>query len=249
MTIGPVEYIIVGFPGNKFTGEIAPELMALVESETIRVLDLIFIGKDADGSVVSFEIDELDALAGFGELDADVGGLISPEDVEYAAAALEPNSSAALLIWEDVWASRFAEAVRRANGVLLEGARIPHELIAPILADLLPAVCAISKRERRHAEKATNRSDGGSHDCGGWNCRSRRWSHGQQAGPSPGPTGRRSSGSSPRSGTGAGGCPRSHRTAHPTGRAEGLRRPDRGGVRGAEGQASGLGVPLQQRTR
>ena len=140
MTIGPVEYIVVGFPGNKFTGEIAPELIALVDSATVRILDLIFIGKDADGSVVSFEIDELDALAGFADLDADVGGLIGPEDIEYVAGALEPNSSAALLIWEDLWAAPFAEAVRRANGVLLEGARIPHELIAPALADLPSAV-------------------------------------------------------------------------------------------------------------
>src|ERR1022692_1683553 len=140
MTIGPVEYIIVGFPGNKFTGEIAPELIALVESGTVRVLDLIFIGKDTDGSVVSFEIDELDVLAGFTGLEGEVGGLISPEDIEYVAAALEPNSSAALLIWEDVWATPFAEAVRRSKGALLEGARMPHELIAPILADLPPAV-------------------------------------------------------------------------------------------------------------
>ncbi len=140
MTIGPVEYIIVGFPGNKFTGEIAPELIALVESGTVRVLDLIFIGKDTDGSIVSFEIDELDELVGFGGLEGEVGGLISPEDIEYAADALEPNSSAALLIWEDVWAAPFAEAVRRSNGVLLEGARMPHELIAPLLADLPPAV-------------------------------------------------------------------------------------------------------------
>ena len=140
MTIGPVEYIIVGFPGNKFSGEIAPELVALVESGTVRILDLIFIGKDADGSVVAFEIDELDAVAGFDRLDGDVGGLISPADIEYAAAALEPNSSAALLIWEDVWATRFAEAVRSANGIVLEGARIPHELIAPALADLAAAV-------------------------------------------------------------------------------------------------------------
>ena len=78
MPTGPVEYIIVGFPGNKFTGEIAPELIALVDSGTVRILDLIFIGKDADGSVVSFEIDELDSVAGFEGLDADVGGLISP---------------------------------------------------------------------------------------------------------------------------------------------------------------------------
>jgi Family of unknown function (DUF6325) len=140
MTIGPVEYIIVGFPGNQFNGQIAPELVDLVESGTIRILDLIFIGKDADGSVVAFEIDELDAAAGFSGLDGDVGGLISPADIEYAAAALEPNSSAALLIWEDVWATRFAEAVRKSGGVLLEGARMPHEIIEPLLADLPAAV-------------------------------------------------------------------------------------------------------------
>ena len=140
MAIGPVEYIIVGFPGNEFNGEIAPELVALVESGTIRILDLIFIGKDADGSVIAFEIDELDAAVGFDRLPGEVGGLISPADIEYAAAALEPDSSAALLIWEDVWATRFAEAVRNSNGILLEGARIPHELIAPALAELPAAV-------------------------------------------------------------------------------------------------------------
>jgi hypothetical protein len=140
IAMGPVEYIIVGFPGNKFNGKIAPELEALVESGTIRILDLIFIGKDADGSVVNVEIDQLDALAGFAGLDADVGGLISPEDIEYVAEALEPNSSAGLLIWEDLWAAPFADAVRRSDGVLLEGARIPPELIAPALADLPPAV-------------------------------------------------------------------------------------------------------------
>jgi hypothetical protein len=88
----------------------------------------------------SFEIDELDAAAGFGGLDGEAGGLISPQDIEYAAAALEPDSSAALLIWEDVWAARFAEAVRNSDGILLEGARIPHELIAPLLDDLPQAV-------------------------------------------------------------------------------------------------------------
>jgi len=140
MTIGPVEYIIVGFPGNQFNGKIAPELIALVESETVRILDLIFIGKDAAGDVVSFEIDDLDALAGFGDLDGEVGGLIGPEDIEFAAAQLEPNSSAALLIWEDRWAAPFAQAVRDSGGVLLQGARIPHELIEPALSALPTAV-------------------------------------------------------------------------------------------------------------
>ena len=140
MTIGPVEYIIVGFPGNEFNGKIAPELIALVESGTVRILDLIFIGKDGDGNVVSFEIDDLDALAGFADLDGEVGGLIGAEDIEFAAGQLEPNSSAALLIWEDLWAAPFARAVRDSGGVLLEGARIPHELIEPALSALPPAV-------------------------------------------------------------------------------------------------------------
>jgi len=140
MTIGPVEYIVVGFPGNQFNGKIAPELIALVESGTVRVLDLIFIGKDADGSVLSFEIDDLDEVLGFAALDGEVGGLIGPEDIEFVAAQLEPNSSAALLIWEDVWAAPFAKAVLDSGGVLLEGARIPHELIDPALSALPQAV-------------------------------------------------------------------------------------------------------------
>ena len=74
MTIGPVEYIVVAFPGNEFNGEIAPELIALVEAGTVRILDLIFVGKDVDGSVVAFEIDELGEAAGFGGLEGDVGG-------------------------------------------------------------------------------------------------------------------------------------------------------------------------------
>jgi Family of unknown function (DUF6325) len=140
MTTGPVEYIIVGFPGNRFNGKIGPELIALVESGTVRILDLIFISKDADGSVVIVEIDELDELAGFGGLDADVGGLISDADIEFAASQLEPDSSAGLLIWEDLWAAPFADAVRNSGGVLLQGARIPRELIEPALTALPPAV-------------------------------------------------------------------------------------------------------------
>ena len=138
MGIGPVEYIIVGFPGNKFNGRIAPELIALVESGTVNVLDLIFIGKDADGNVLSFEIDELDEAIGFANLDGEVGGLISPEDIEFVADQLEPDSSAALLIWEDVWATPFASAVLESGGVLLQGARIPHDVITSAL-DALPS--------------------------------------------------------------------------------------------------------------
>jgi hypothetical protein len=140
MTVGPIEYIVVGFPGNKFTGEIAPELIALVKSGTVRVLDLIFIGKDDDGSVLAFEIDELTGADAFNELEGEFGGLIGPADIEFVASKLAPGNSAALLLWEDVWATPFAEAVRNSGGVLLEGARIPHELIEPALSALPQAV-------------------------------------------------------------------------------------------------------------
>jgi hypothetical protein len=140
MTLGPVEYIIVGFPGNKFTGDIAPELIALVESGTVRILDLIFIGKDEDGNVLAFEIDELEGVDAFDELQGEVGGLIGPADIEFVASKLEAGSSAALLLWEDVWAGPFAKALRDSGGILLEGARIPHELIEPALTALPQAV-------------------------------------------------------------------------------------------------------------
>jgi hypothetical protein len=138
--MGPVEYIVVSFPGNRFNGQIAPELLALVESGTVRILDLIFIGKDAEGEVLAFEIDELGDLAGFDQLPGEVGGLIGPEDVAFVGAQLEPDSSAALLIWEDVWAAPFASAVLASGGVVLQGARIPHDVIESALDALPPAV-------------------------------------------------------------------------------------------------------------
>ncbi len=139
MTIGPVEYIIVGFPGNKFNGEIAPELAKLVDSDTIRVLDLVFIMKDADGNVEHAEFEDHDDVALFNALEGEVGGLISEEDIQYAAAELEPNSSAALLIWEDLWARPFVDALRASGAVLIEGSRIPHDLIEQAESELAAA--------------------------------------------------------------------------------------------------------------
>ncbi len=129
MAIGPVEYIILGFPGNHFNGEIAPELAKLVDNGTIRILDLVFISKDADGNVAAIDFEDHHDVALFAALDGEVGGFISDDDVDYAAADLEPNSSAALLIWEDVWAAPFVEALRDSGAVVIEGSRIPHDLI------------------------------------------------------------------------------------------------------------------------
>jgi hypothetical protein len=140
MAIGPVEYLILGFPGNNFTGQIVPELAKLLDSGLVRIIDLTFITKDASGRVDVVEFDAVEELAAFAGLDAEVGGILTDEDIAHAAMSLEPNTSAALLIWEDTWATPFAEAVRNANGVILEGARIPREIIEEVMDALADAV-------------------------------------------------------------------------------------------------------------
>jgi Family of unknown function (DUF6325) len=134
--IGPVEYVIISFPGNHFKGEIVPALSKLIESGTVRIIDLVFILKDDQGDVAIFEFDQLEELAPFSTLQGEAGGLVNEEDIAYAADALEPNSSAALLVWEDTWATEFAQAVRNADGIILEGARIPYQLVDEAFAAL-----------------------------------------------------------------------------------------------------------------
>lgn len=136
MGVGPIEYIILGFPGNHFRNEIVPALAKLIDSRTVRIIDLVFIHKDDDSNVTTFEFDQLEELAPFSTLEGEISGLINQEDIAYAADALEPNTSAAILVWEDTWATEFAEAVWNAGGVMLEGARIPAELIETASADL-----------------------------------------------------------------------------------------------------------------
>jgi Family of unknown function (DUF6325) len=139
MDVGPIEYIIVGFPGNKFNGEIAPELAKLIQSGLVRILDLVVITKDESGEVAWFEFDQLEELAPFADLDGDVGGILGQEDIDYAAASLQPGSTVGLLVWEDLWAAPFARAVRDSGGVLLEGGRVPHELAQEAFARIDPA--------------------------------------------------------------------------------------------------------------
>src|SRR3954447_10828148 len=129
MPLGPVEYLICSFPGNQFNGELAPALSQLIDDKVIRILDLLFVQKAENGKTLSFEIDQLEELAPFMELEGEAGGFLSDEDVEHAAEALDPNSSAVLLIWEDLWAAPFADALRSSGGVVLEGGRIPRDLI------------------------------------------------------------------------------------------------------------------------
>lgn len=130
MAIGPVEYLIVEFPGNQFKGEIVPALADLIDSGTIRLIDAVFISKDAEGNVLWDEYDAGEEGDGFGfaALDGEAG-LLNEDDVFLAAESLALNSTAVLLVWEDVWATPFAVAVRNAGGQIIDGARLPHDLV------------------------------------------------------------------------------------------------------------------------
>ena len=110
MTMGPVSYTVIAFPGNHFQGNIAPEVARLVSNGTVRILDLVFVGKDDDGNTVSLEFDQLDELAGFHDIDGEVGGLVNLEDLDHVAASLPENNSALIIVWEDAWARPFVEA-------------------------------------------------------------------------------------------------------------------------------------------
>jgi hypothetical protein len=123
--------MIVAFPGNKFKGEIVPALTELVEAGTIRIIDLAFVTKDADGNVGALEVADLDSevFQLFDALDHEVGGLLNAEDLQAAQEGLEPNSSAALLVWEDVWATRFRDAIVGAGGEILDLERLPREVV------------------------------------------------------------------------------------------------------------------------
>jgi hypothetical protein len=129
--LGPVDYMIVAFPGNQFRGEIAPALADLVENGTIRIIDLAFVAKTADGDVGAFELTDIDpdVRQGFENLGVEVNGLFNEDDLQAAAEELEPNSSAALLVWENLWAKDVAQALRDAGGELLDFERLPHEVV------------------------------------------------------------------------------------------------------------------------
>jgi hypothetical protein len=129
--LGPVDWIVVEFPGSRFRGEIAPTLNDLVERGTIRLLDLLLIRKADDGSLESFELSDLDEteMGGLRAYEAELAMLLSDDDVNAVAAAVEPGSTAALLVWENRWAVPFGSAVRRAGGQLVASGRIPVQAL------------------------------------------------------------------------------------------------------------------------
>lgn len=129
MSQAPVEYIIVGFPDTNFNGDIVPALQELVDDGLIRIMDMVFIVKETDGSVTSFEFEDHSSLDAYSVLVEAMDGLFNEEDVLLAAERMEPGTAAAMLVWEDLWATKFSNAVRANGGQLLAGERIPASVI------------------------------------------------------------------------------------------------------------------------
>jgi hypothetical protein len=136
--LGPVDYVVVEFPAghSNFTGEMAAELLALVNAGTIRVIDILILTKNEDGTVDANELSDVGELGELQALEAELADLLAAEDVENLAAAMDPGSTAGVLIWENLWAAPFASAARRSGGQLIANGRIPIQaIIASIEAD------------------------------------------------------------------------------------------------------------------
>ena len=134
MEVGPVDVYIIGFPGNKFSGKIAPAIIDLVEAGTIRVLDLLFVMKDDDGAITTIAAEDLDAEgAGFLEIDITEPGSLNEEDAEEVGDDLPANSSALLIAFENTWAAKVVSALRDADAVLIDSIRIPAEVVEQAL--------------------------------------------------------------------------------------------------------------------
>ena len=136
--LGPVDYLIVEFPVGQqnFTGEGADELLRLHDAGTIRIMDILVLIKDADGSVEAMELSDLPELGELQRIEAQLAQTLAEEDVVHLAAAMDPGSAAGVLVYENLWAAPFASAMRRAGGQLIANGRIPVQaLIAAIEAD------------------------------------------------------------------------------------------------------------------
>jgi hypothetical protein len=136
--LGPVDYLVVEFPAGQsnFTGEMAKELLALVDAGTIRVIDVLILTKNEDGTVDAMELGDIEELGELQAMEAELAELLAADDVVNLAAAMDPGSTAGVLIWENLWAGPFASATRRAGGQLIANGRIPIQaIIASIEAD------------------------------------------------------------------------------------------------------------------
>jgi len=131
MTYGPVDFLALEFKGNQFKGEILPALLDLVQKKIVRVIDLIVVLKDQDGKHKALELEQLDAemVHIFDPLEIEISGIIQVEDIEMIAEKMENNTTAAILLFENLWVIKFGEAVGRANGRMVMYDRIPFEVV------------------------------------------------------------------------------------------------------------------------
>jgi hypothetical protein len=138
MTLGPIDFIALMFPGNRFRGEILPDLFELVDKEIIRVIDLVTITKDQDGQVTVRELRELDPahIEVFNPLKVETSHLITESDIDMVAGQLADNSTAGLLLIENLWAKKTQQAMMDADGRLVMFERIPHDIVEEALADM-----------------------------------------------------------------------------------------------------------------
>jgi Family of unknown function (DUF6325) len=138
MTLGPMEYIVIGFDGNRFDGSIAKEIEKVVEKKIIRLVDVVFIARDAAGEPVVLEVDNKDdpRFASFAPLLADRMGLFTPEDLVEIAGTLPLNTSGLALLFEHRWAEDLKDALAAAGGFLVDRVVIPPEVLAEVSAEI-----------------------------------------------------------------------------------------------------------------
>ena len=154
MTLGPLEYLLVAFEGNKFSGEVLAALHDAQEKGTIRVIDLIVIKKDEQGNLMAFELSELseEEARPFGFLAGNLMSIFEPDDVELTAAEMPNNSAAALLLIEDTWAIPLKEAILRAGAVARTGGLVAYEVQKAIEAEIAAQAAEKNKSEVKAVE-------------------------------------------------------------------------------------------------
>ena len=136
MAVGPVDVVIIGFPGNKFSGQIAPAIVDLVNSGTIRVVDLLFVMKDESGTITTIEAGDLgEGLEGFLSIDVMQAGALNDEDADEVADDLPLNSAALLIAFENTWAANFVRAVQEADGFVIDQIRIPVDVVNALVSE------------------------------------------------------------------------------------------------------------------
>jgi hypothetical protein len=131
--MGPIDYVVLEWPGRQPSGEVAPLILDLVDRGIIRVLDIAFMAKDENGDVIAIELNEMNGDGAFSEFEGAATGLIGDDDLQEAANALDPGTSAAILLWENRWAAPVAVALRRSGGQLVASGRIPVQAILAAL--------------------------------------------------------------------------------------------------------------------